>query len=62
MRLSSLCAAITKYGWGALGRQKSNFVSRTVMVRDNNVEEGLKVLNGLVANEGILARWKITRR
>ncbi len=48
--------------WGALSRQQSNFISRTVMVRDNNVEEAMKMLNGIVANEGILKRWKLTRR
>ena len=48
--------------WGSLPRQQSNFVSRTVMVKDNNVEEAMKVLNGIVANEGIMQRWKLTRR
>ncbi len=32
------------------------------MVRDNNVEEAMKVLNGIVASEKILQRWKLTRK
>ena len=42
--------------------QPSNFLSRTVMVKDNNVEEAAKILNGIVSNEGIMQRWKLTRR
>jgi len=45
-----------------LDRQPANYVSRTVMVRDNNVEEAMKVLNGIMNNEGMLKRWKLTRR
>ncbi len=32
------------------------------MVRENNVEEALRILNGIVINEGILKRWNLTRR
>lgn len=32
------------------------------MVKDNNIEEAMKVLNGIMANEGMLQRWKLTRR
>jgi len=42
--------------------QPGNFLSRTVMVQENKVEEAMKILNGIVANEGILKRWKLTRR
>lgn len=45
-----------------LKNQTANFNSRTVLVHDNNVEEAMKVLNGIMANEGMLHRWKITRR
>ena len=32
------------------------WVSRTVMVQDNNVDEAMKVLNGIMAREGMLKR------
>lgn len=32
------------------------------MVKDDNVEEAMKILNGIMANEGLLKRWKLTRR
>nr|ACO11142.1 Mitochondrial 28S ribosomal protein S21 [Caligus rogercresseyi] len=50
---------------GPLFRHVSNqtrWISRTVMVENNEVEKAMKILNGIVANEGILARWKLTRR
>ena len=33
------------------------WVSRTVMVQENNVDEAMKVLNGIMAREGMLKRW-----
>ena len=41
---------------------QTKWISRTVMVKDNNVEDAMKVLNGIMANEGMLQRWKLTRR
>jgi ribosomal protein S21 len=32
------------------------------MVQNNEVEEAMKVLGGIVSNEGILDRWRLTRR
>ena len=44
--------------------QRSHFASRTVLVdpETNNVEAAMKTLNGLMIGEGMLARWKLTRR
>lgn len=32
------------------------------MVKDNSIEDAMKVLNGIMANEGMMQRWKLTRR
>ena len=32
------------------------------MVKENDVEGAMNVLNGIMANEGMTARWKLTRR
>ena len=32
------------------------------MVQDNGIEDAMKVLNGIMANEGMMQRWKLTRR
>ena len=45
-----------------LRNQTGRLLTRTVLVKDNDVESALKILNGIVAKEGLLARWKITRR
>lgn len=48
-----------------IGRIRSNttqWLSRTVMVKQNDVEAAMNVLNGIMANEGMTARWKLTRR
>lgn len=34
------------------------WVARTVMVKENNVEEAMKVLNGIMSREGMLKRWE----
>jgi len=31
------------------------------MVKENNVDEAMKVLNGIMAREGMLKRWRGTR-
>ena len=32
------------------------------MVQENDVDSALRVLNGIMANEGMLQRWMLTRR
>ena len=32
------------------------------MVQNNDYEKAIKVLNGIMANEGMLQRWKLTRK
>ena len=32
------------------------------MVKENDVEGAMNVLNGIMASEGMTARWKLTRR
>merc|ERR1711934_82038 len=58
MRLS---IALT-FGRGYLKNQTGHYISRTVMVKDNEVEEAMTLLTRLVANEGILKRWRGTRK
>ena len=50
------------FGRGYLKNQTGHYLSRTVMVKDNEVEEAMRILTGIVANEGILKRWRGTRR
>ena len=45
-----------------LPNQQAHFVSRTVMVKDNEVAYSMKLLNGIMSSEGLLQRWKMTRR
>ena len=32
------------------------------MVQENDVESSMRVLNGIMANEGMFQRWMLTRR
>ena len=50
------------FGRGYLKNQTGHYISRTVMVKDNEVEEAMTLLTRLVANEGILKRWRGTRK
>ena len=50
------------FGRGYLKNQTGHYISRTVMVKDNEVEEAMRILTKIVANEGILKRWRGTRR
>ena len=50
------------FGRGYLQNQTGHYISRTVMVKDNEVEEAMRILTKIVANEGILKRWRGTRR
>jgi len=41
---------------------QTRWLSRTVMVKENNIDDAMKILNGIMANEGLMQRWKLTRR
>ncbi|KAK4288164.1 hypothetical protein Pmani_037226 [Petrolisthes manimaculis] len=45
-----------------VGSRHVQFVARTVLVKKNNVEEGMRVLNRLMGREGLLDRYRLTRR
>jgi len=47
---------------GQITTKTTQWLSRTVMVQNNDVEGAMQVLNGIMANEGMLKRWKLTRR
>ena len=32
------------------------------MVKQNDVESSIRILNGIMANEGMFQRWMLTRR
>jgi len=55
-------ALALSFGRGYLKNQTGHYISRTVMVKDNEVEEAMRILTKIVANEGILKRWRGTRR
>ncbi|KAK3849929.1 hypothetical protein Pcinc_043335 [Petrolisthes cinctipes] len=44
-----------------VGPRHVQFVARTVLVKKNNVEEGMRVLNRLMGKEGLLDRYRLTR-
>ena len=35
---------------------QTQWVSRTVMVQDNNIDDAMKILNGIMSREGMLKR------
>ena len=35
---------------------QTQWVARTVMVQDNNVDDAMKILNGIMSREGMLKR------
>ncbi len=41
---------------------QTQWISRTVMVKENDIESSMRVLNGIMANEGMFQRWMLTRR
>jgi len=41
---------------------QQQWIGRTVMVENNDVESAMKVLNGIMAQEGLYQRWMGTRR
>ncbi|XP_023337670.1 28S ribosomal protein S21, mitochondrial [Eurytemora carolleeae] len=42
-------------------KRQLHWISRTVMVQNNNVEEALKLLNSIMSREGMYSRWMKTR-
>jgi len=45
--------------WGKL--RHALFISRTVLVRENDVEEGMRVLNRIMGREGLIDQYRRTR-
>merc|ERR1712004_66868 len=41
---------------------QTQWISRTVMVNNNDVDTAMTALNGIMASEGLMQRWKLTRR
>ena len=41
---------------------QQNWVGRTVMVENNDVDKAMSVLNGIMIQEGLFQRWSGTRR
>ncbi|CAD6215887.1 GSCOCG00000703001-RA-CDS [Cotesia congregata] len=39
----------------------ASFFSRTVLVKDNNIEGSFRILNKILGNEGFLDQWRRTR-
>ena len=37
------------------------WIARTVMVQNNNVDEAMQILNGIMLREGMTKRWRLTR-
>ena len=37
------------------------WIGRTVMVQENNIDEAMQILNGIMAREGMTKRWRGTR-
>jgi len=42
-------------------KRQLQWISRTVFVKENNVEEALKLLNGIMSREGMYQRWMKTK-
>merc|ERR1712029_1043875 len=47
---------------GKIYSNTTQWLGRTVMVQGNDVEQAMNVLNGIMANEGMVKRFKLTRR
>ncbi|CAG0885399.1 unnamed protein product [Cyprideis torosa] len=43
-------------------RKTTQFVGRTVMVRNGQIDEAMRALTRIMASEGILDQWRRTRR
>lgn len=42
-------------------RTHAQFVARTVLVKNNNVDEGMRVINRIMEREGLFERYRLTR-
>jgi len=42
-------------------KKQTQWISRTVMVKNNDVDEAMQILNGIMMREGLTKRWKGTR-
>lgn len=42
-------------------RRHAQFLARTVMIRDNNVEKASRLLNNILSKEGIFEQFRRTR-
>ena len=42
-------------------KRQVQWVSRTVMVQNNDIDGAMQVLNGIMSREGLLKRWRGTR-
>ncbi|XP_042216550.1 28S ribosomal protein S21, mitochondrial-like [Homarus americanus] len=45
----------------SLGHKHLQFLARTVLVRGNDVEEGMRVINRIMGREGLIERYRLTR-
>ncbi|XP_037796116.1 28S ribosomal protein S21, mitochondrial-like [Penaeus monodon] len=44
-----------------VGHKYAQFVARTVLVRNNNIEEGMRVVNRIMGREGLFEQYRLTR-
>ena len=41
---------------------QTQWIARTVMVKNNDIDSAFTILNGIMATEGLTRRWMATRR
>ena len=55
----------TGRSWNNMNESKDwnifQWIGRTVMVQENNIDEAMQILNGIMAREGMTKRWRGTR-
>ncbi|ROT77910.1 small ribosomal subunit protein bS21m [Penaeus vannamei] len=44
-----------------IGHKHVQFVGKTVLVRNNNIEEGMRVVNRIMGREGLFEQYRLTR-
>nr|XP_045613501.1 28S ribosomal protein S21, mitochondrial-like [Procambarus clarkii]XP_045613502.1 28S ribosomal protein S21, mitochondrial-like [Procambarus clarkii] len=44
-----------------MGHKHIQFVARTVLLKNNNVDEGMRVINRIMGKEGLFERYRLTR-
>jgi len=42
-------------------RRQTQWIARTVMVNNNDIDEAMLILNGIMQREGMTKRWRLTR-